>query len=147
MKKPFKKFKLTIGRHSKQYYNVYIFKSRALMREFSAGLLNRVDVVGMEAATHSYTSYKIVNGKKTVTDNVGCILFYKGGFGPGVVAHEMTHAINYRFLRNKVKFNLGGMNVSFKTWQEYDEAHAMMVGYMVNKFWKKCGVKQWKERY
>lgn len=137
MKKNYKKFKLHPIKGDKSFYTVYIFDDRATMRLFSAQIFTNGSNHKFEAVTHSYTAQD--------SDTIGSILFYKGGFGIGVASHELAHAVNYFFMRKKLKFNMGG-NVDEK-WKHYDELYAWSLGYVNNQFWKKCGVKPSKERY
>ena len=48
-------------------------------------------------------------------------------------------------MRKRLNFKLGS-KVN-KNWFTYDEMYAMMLGYMVNQFWKKYNIKPGKERY
>jgi len=134
---------------SKEYYNILIFKNRKYMESFSKEILNSNVSYKYDAATHSYQSYKLVKGEKIQQPNIGCIIFYEGGFGYGIVSHEIAHAINYLFLRYKIKFDIGGKRD--KNWIEKDEAYAMSLGYMVKQFWDKynktVGKKKLYERY
>ena len=142
--KNYKKFKLQVVKGKKEYYQVFIFNDRMNMRLFSMELLKRLRVDKMEAATHSFKAHRTVNDKEVESDMIGAILFYKGGFGHGVVAHEIAHAVNYYFMRKKISFNLGKTN---DAWVQGDETYATILGYMVNRFWKKLGGKVGKERY
>ena len=144
MKKNYKKFKIFPVKRDKAFYTVYVFDDRASMRLFSNQLMGGSNHK-FEAATHSYKSVNIVKGKKIPSETLGSMVFYKGGFGIGVVSHEMAHAVNYFFERRKIKFNLGGkVNEDWKWW---DEVYAWSLGYMNNQFWKKYAVKPGKERY
>lgn len=140
-----KKFRLNVKKGEKKYYQVFIFDNRLDMKLASKELLHSHNVSNLQAATHSFDAYRIINGEKKESNMIGIIMFYKNGFGHGVVTHEMAHAVNYYFLRNKVKFNIGGKHND--NWVEGDEAYAEILGYMVNQFWKKLGGKPGKERY
>ncbi|MEK7112507.1 MAG: hypothetical protein AAB875_04215 [Patescibacteria group bacterium] len=142
--KNYKKFKLQVVKGKKEYYQVFIFNDRMNMRLFSMELLKRLKVDKMEAATHSFKAYRTVDDKEVESDMIGAILFYKGGFGHGVVSHEIAHAVNYYFLRKKIGFNLAKAN---DAWVGADETYATILGYMVNQFWKKHNGKVGKERY
>lgn len=144
MKKNYTKFRLYVVRGDKRYYAVYIFNDRLSMRLFSRQIMNGSNYK-FEAATHSFKAYRIVNGKEKESNMIGAILLYKGGFGVGVVAHELAHAMNYYFAKMKLKFNVGG-KVN-KDWKELDELYAWCLGYMNNQFWKKYYKKPQKERY
>lgn len=148
MKNNFTKFKIFPVKGEKEYYSVLIFNDRTSMRLFSAQL-NKGKMFKMEAATHSFKASKMVKGKKVNVPIIGAMLFYREGFGNGVVSHEMAHAVNYYFLRNGIKFNIGGKKN--EDWSDCDEMYAWALGYMVNQFWKKynksIGKKNLNERY
>lgn len=151
MAKDYKKFRVYVVKGAKPYYDVYIFNNRQSMRLFSKNLFNNGSNAysRQEAATHSFDAYKTVNGKEELAPVIGAILFHKDNFGPGIVSHEIAHAVNYFFLKQKIRFDLG--NKKDKGWQGNDEVYATILGYMVNQFWEKAN-KQFKrlslnERY
>ena len=145
MKKICKKFKIFPVKGEKEFYTVYIFNNRFDMRSFSNELHGKISSSRFQAVTHSYDAYNMINGKKVPSKNIGSILFYEGGFGHGIVSHEIAHAINYFFLKRKLPFNLGSKHNL--NWAIYDETYATMLGYMVNQFWKKYNGKIHKEIY
>lgn len=134
MRKNYRSFRIKIDRKCREYYVAMIFDSRDEMRRFAKDTLKDKTSLRQEASTHSFVSYKMVNGKEVTSPIIGALLFYNGGFGPGTVAHEMAHAVNYLFLRNKEDFNVG--SVYNENWRKNDEAYATILGYTVNQFWK-----------
>ena len=143
--KNYRKFRLHPVKRAKEYYQVCIFNNRLSMRLFAKQILNDKNHMHSEASTHSFRAYKMVDGQKVISPMIGAMLFYKGGFGHGVVAHEMAHAVNYLFLKQKIDFSIGKKHDD--NWKECDETYATILGYMVNQFWKKLGDNVGKERY
>lgn len=137
MKKNYIKFKIFPVRGKKMFYYVMVFNDRLSMRMMSMNL-HGPNTGGLsyraEAITHSFHSKTKKNGKWVKSDCVGVVMFYKGGFGYGVVAHEMAHAVNYMFLNNKINFNFKKWT---EDWKENDEMYATVLGYLNNQFWKK----------
>lgn len=133
-----KKFKIYPMRDNKEYYEVCIFDTRKEMQQFSG------NVTGMkqmhrnhEAMTISIDVFRVNKKKKTEKklDMIGMLMFYRGGFGAGIVSHEIAHAMNYYFNRHEIPFDLGKDRVT-KKWKQWDEAYAWCLGFMVNQFWK-----------
>ena len=145
MTKNYTKFKIFPKKYDKFYYDVCIFKDKVSMRKFSTELFPAMGKHRFEAATHSFKAYKTVKGKEQLSDMIGTVLFYKGGFGVGVVAHEIAHAANYYFVNRGDGISM--VDKTDKDWLTNDENYALCIGYMNNQFWKKCGFKPGKERY
>lgn len=144
MNKNYTKFRLHVGRGKKEYYQVFIFNNKELMGSFSKQIIHKPVVDNVEASTYSFNAHKRVKGRDVRSNMIGAILLYKGGFGHGVVAHEIAHAMNYYYLKHGLDFK---MHKHDDKWVEYDETYATMLGYMVNQFWKKYNGKIYKERY
>lgn len=154
MSKQYTKFKIYPVKGEKEFYYVMIFKDRFTMRVTSMNMYGDPtrDVINTraEAVTHSFynAERRDKDGNWVKSDCIGALMFYEGGFGHGVVSHEIAHATNYAFLRRKIPFNLAKYS---KNWKEIDEVYATILGYMTNQFWKKYnkskGKKTLKERY
>lgn len=132
------KFKVYPDPAGKEYYDVCIFNSRKEMQDFSGSVTGMKQMHrNHEAMTISVDVYRVNKKKGTEKklDMVGMLMFYKGGFGAGIVSHEIAHAMNYYFNRHKIDFDLGTDRIS-KKWKKWDEAYAWCLGSMVNQFWK-----------
>lgn len=126
------KFNIYPQKGDKRYYRVVVFNQKLEMRQY-AQMFSHYE--NCEAVTFSYLAHRVNKaGKTTQLNRIGDILFYKNSFGAGIVAHEMTHAVNHWFKNNKISFKLDKIN---KDWGQHDEQHAWMVGYLTNQFWKK----------
>jgi len=142
------KFKIYPEKKNKQYYSVIIFDNRADMIKYSCVLTKRPSHP-FEAVAHSYWAYYKRNKKYKLSKQIGSILFYKNGFGAGILAHEMAHATTYYFNRKKLKFQIGNLIRPSKKWVSFDEAYAMILGNMINQFMMKYNgkVKTKSEKY
>ncbi len=133
-------FDVRIGRQRRlPYYRILIFPSKDAMYAYERMLYSTTTRRGFKkrgpvrvrgtfnftAITHRYDGYRRRAGKWRRSLNLGQILFHDGGYGAGIVAHEMSHAALY----------------SFNGWRRrspnrLDEALAWRIGFMVSEFWR-----------
>lgn len=81
--------------------------------------------LNFEAQVNAWgASYR--NGRRT--GQVGQILLWLGGFGAGILSHEMTHAALYWVMRRRRSIR--------KTDKRADELLAWTQGWLVTQFWR-----------
>lgn len=97
----------------KRWFRCRVFKTRHEMLAYGMqiGVVQQVGI--FDAVTSSYKAFRKVKGKWKRMDMIGDILFYEGGFGAGVVAHEMAHATVQYFKMRRLKYTTIG---SGKAW-------------------------------
>ena len=118
---------------SSRYYLIRIFRTREAMVQFA-----KQHPVYADRASGSFffraicTAFTRIRVDKKVHPNIGHMLFYTGGFGAGVVAHEMTHATVY-WMQRHTRMSFAKLPDCKRT----DERFAYVLGSMVNQFWRK----------
>jgi hypothetical protein len=125
-------FRVYCDAQHRRYYNVFIFATKELMYAHFAKTNahtqwrdGRFDMkMNFEAIAQFWRRLK-----KRTPENIGQILFYAGGFGGGVVSHEMTHATIY--WAEYVKMDLAKLPTS----KRIDERFAWAQGFLVSQFW------------
>jgi hypothetical protein len=129
------KFNIKPERGRRGYYRVIVFKSRPdMLKWWRVHGDPNMRFFQFEALTFSYEAKRKHKGRWKKLDRIGDIIFYKGGFGSGVVSHEMAHAAIYhaRTQKWKFKFNGGG-----EDWHREHEKYAYIVGSLAHQFWDK----------
>lgn len=129
------RIKLRMEPGNQDYYTAIVFKEWRDMIDHYAMRTGKPRLMNIEASTLSaHKSYIKRKGKKILSKCVGEILFY-GKVGHGVVSHEVDHAATFYFARKKWEFSLHKRGS--KKYDDMNERHAYIVGYMVEQFWKK----------
>lgn len=135
---------------SKRYYLVRIFRTKELMYAFakqsphyelpnSRGFKLRFD---FEAICTAFDRLERKGGRWKRHHNIGHILFYTGGFGAGVVAHEITHATVYWAARH-TRLNLARLRSDQNTDERFADVLGSMVAQFWSAYWRRCRKYTW----
>ncbi len=136
MRKLLKKFRIRIDPPRKEYYDVLVYSKPEWMRDrFKRVMGPKWSAYGWDAMT---CIIDVWDGRKK-TPKIGEVLLCTDRLDDEVVAHELTHAVNWYANKRKWNWNIGDRTRGDKNpvWDRYDEKYAMIFGRVISQFWKK----------
>ncbi len=111
---------------SKWYYTVHIFARRDSMYRYRASLKG-----ASKMRVHKYLAITSAFNSPEEEFQYGEILFTRhSGARSGIVAHELCHALTYWWKHMERPW------VDIQNSGSADERHALLMGNMVNQYWK-----------